>query len=80
MELEYHITRPSVYVDPVELKVEELLDAHRAKTPTLPVQKRSKNFNEVDHCLSKEAAIKEARRCLRCDLESKEDSEKKENR
>ncbi len=77
---EYKVTRPSVYVEPMKLKIEEVLDSHREPTKKLPIAKRSKNFKEVDFCLSKMAAIKEAKRCLRCDLEVKSEDEKKEKK
>lgn len=38
-------------------------------TPTLPSDKRKGNFDEVELCYSKSIAMKEAKRCLRCDLE-----------
>ncbi|UCC11016.1 MAG: FAD-dependent oxidoreductase [candidate division WOR-3 bacterium] len=79
-EFEYKVTRPSVYVEPMKLKIEEVLDSHREPTKKIPVAKRSKNFREVDFCLSKKAAIKEAKRCLRCDLEVKSEDEKKEKK
>lgn len=40
----------------------------RVKMPSLPVEKRVGNFAEVELGLSEMAAIKEAERCLRCDL------------
>jgi len=39
----------------------------RSVMPTLSVTKRKGNFKEVERGLSKEAAIREARRCLSCD-------------
>ncbi|MFC1915122.1 NADH-quinone oxidoreductase subunit NuoF [Chloroflexota bacterium] len=41
----------------------------RVATPTLPVQKRKTNFDEVELALSEKRARQEANRCLRCDLE-----------
>jgi NADH-quinone oxidoreductase subunit F len=69
---EYKITRPSVYIEPVELTEEELLEANRPPMPALPVEKRAKNFEEVALGFTEEMAIKEARRCLRCDLETED--------
>jgi NADPH-dependent glutamate synthase beta subunit-like oxidoreductase/NAD-dependent dihydropyrimidine dehydrogenase PreA subunit len=40
----------------------------RAKMPTLPIEKRSGNFAEVELGLDKKTAFEEAKRCLRCDL------------
>ncbi|MBI4801803.1 MAG: FAD-dependent oxidoreductase [Elusimicrobia bacterium] len=77
---EYSLTRPSVYIDPVEISEEEMLTARRAETKTLPVKDRICSYAEVDLALSKEAAIKEARRCLRCELELlKKDEGKKQS-
>ncbi len=39
----------------------------RAAMPALPVTRRKGNFKEVDLGLTREAAVKEARRCLSCD-------------
>jgi len=39
------------------------------KPSTLSSDKRKGNFDEVELCYSKSIAMKEAKRCLRCDLE-----------
>jgi len=39
----------------------------RQGMPTLPVEKRSGNFKEVELGLSREEAVREADRCLSCD-------------
>jgi formate dehydrogenase beta subunit len=39
----------------------------RMSAPTLPVAQRKGNFKEVEMGLTKEAAVKEAERCLSCD-------------
>jgi NADPH-dependent glutamate synthase beta subunit-like oxidoreductase/pyruvate/2-oxoacid:ferredoxin oxidoreductase beta subunit len=39
----------------------------RTSMPTLPVARRKGNFKEVEMGLTKEAAVKEAERCLSCD-------------
>jgi NADH-quinone oxidoreductase subunit F len=69
---EYELTRPSLYVEPIELNDEELEDAKRPKMPKLTVKERKKNFKEVELGLTEEMAIKEARRCLRCELTTEE--------
>ena len=69
---EYKLTRPSMYLPPVELTDSEIEESDRPEIPDLPVNKRVNNFDEVDLCLSEEAAVKEARRCLRCDLETED--------
>ncbi|MCK4756233.1 NADH-quinone oxidoreductase subunit NuoF [candidate division WOR-3 bacterium] len=68
-ETRYEITRPSIYVEPVKLKVEEVLEISKQETKKLSFEKRRKNFEEVNLGLDKKSAIKEAKRCLRCDLE-----------
>jgi len=60
---------PRIFVDPVQLGDEEMAEAGRAEPPTLPAAARRKDFNEVEQTLSVEDATREARRCLRCDLE-----------
>jgi len=69
---EYEVTRPSMYVKPVELTEEEVLEAERPEMSCRPVKERVCSFEEVDLGLSEEEAVKEARRCLRCDLETEE--------
>ncbi len=72
---EYELTRPSQYLPPVELTEQEIEEAGRPAIPCLPVGERRNNFSEVDLNLRKEMAIKEARRCLRCDLETQDGQE-----
>ena len=72
LEPEHKLTRPSLYVQPVELTEEEIESAKRPKMPRLPIEQRWKNFNEVELRLNEEMAIREARRCLRCELETKD--------
>ncbi len=72
LERKYELTRPSMYVPPVELTEEELEEAERPVIPCLPVNERKNNFLEVDFNLTEEMAVKEARRCLRCDLETED--------
>ncbi len=69
---EYQLTRPSMYIEPVELTEEEIEEAKRPSLPNIPVKKRMYNFKEVDLNISEETAMKEARRCLRCDLETED--------
>jgi len=69
---EYKLTKPSLYVETVELTEEEIENAQRPEMPLLPVQERKKNFKEVERGFNEEMAIREARRCLRCELETKE--------
>jgi len=49
--------------------LKEAEEKRRPQIPTLPVTERLGGFAEVELELSKEMAIEEAKRCLRCDLE-----------
>ncbi len=73
---EYKITRPSRYIEPPELsdeELEELLSAKRPVMTCLSPEKRRSNFKEVEGGLTeKNEAVKEAKRCLRCDLETED--------
>jgi NADPH-dependent glutamate synthase beta subunit-like oxidoreductase len=44
-------------------------DLRRIETPTIPLSERFDGFLEVEHCFNDDQAIKEASRCLQCDLE-----------
>jgi NADH-quinone oxidoreductase subunit F len=72
---EYKLTRPSIYVKPMELSEEEIEKAKRPKMPVLSVSIRKKNFKEVELGFTKDMAMKEAKRCLRCEWETKEGKE-----
>jgi NADH-quinone oxidoreductase subunit F len=63
------VALPTFYVPPYGGPEEEPEAAGRAQAPTLPVAARHKSFREVDLCLPEGAALCEARRCLRCDIE-----------
>ncbi len=69
---EYNITRPSIYVPPKELTDEEISELGKIDIPVLKPEQRLNNFKEVELGYSEEMAIKEAKRCLRCELETKE--------
>ncbi len=77
IEFSYKLTRPSVYVEPVKLNERELLENKRQETKKISVKNRIKNFKEVDAGFDKKSAMKEAKRCLRCDLEIKYEDEKR---
>ncbi len=72
LSVEYNIIKPSFYVEPVILSEEEIEGAARPAMPMLSIKDREKNFKEVELGFTEEMAIKEARRCLRCDLETAE--------
>ena len=59
---------PKVFIEQAMVGQEELEKATRAIPSVLPVEKRVKNFDEVEMPLSEERVRAEARRCLRCDL------------
>ncbi len=69
---EYKLNRPSLYIEPIELTEEEIEEAKRAKMPKLSVKERQKDFKEVELGLTAQMAIKEAKRCLRCELETED--------
>jgi NADH-quinone oxidoreductase subunit F len=72
LQRRYEFIRPSQYVPAVELTEEEIEQAQRPALPCLAVEQRAGSFAEVDLCLTEEMAIREARRCLRCDLETED--------
>jgi NADH-quinone oxidoreductase subunit F len=64
------ISVPDVYVEPAQLGEEETEEEMpRVEIPELPVESRIRGFDEVEKTISAEAARRECRRCLRCDLE-----------
>ncbi len=60
---------PSVYIEPAELKEDARFPAPRVEAPAAPATQRVHNFDEVETTVTVEDAAREARRCLRCDLE-----------
>ncbi|MHC5078413.1 MAG: FAD-dependent oxidoreductase, partial [Planctomycetota bacterium] len=65
---ETSVRLPEVYI-PAREGGEDETPAQRIDVRTLPVADRSKCFREVDLCPESEEGIREAGRCLRCDLE-----------
>ena len=59
---------PIVHIEPVDVDEEEA-GADRVETPRASIEWRKRNFAEVEVGLSMQEATREARRCLRCDLE-----------
>jgi len=53
--------------------LEEAGEEMRVEIPASPAKERIKNFEDVEMTLSQKMAIKEAERCLRCDLEEREE-------
>jgi len=64
----YRPVIPSVVVEPLKLE-EEMALVSRPKMPKLPPGQRRLSFDEVELGYSQEAAMEEAKRCLRCDWE-----------
>jgi heterodisulfide reductase subunit A len=50
----------------LEVNLEGIAKKDRVVVPTLSLEEREKNFAEVEMCLSEEAAVEEASRCLSC--------------
>ena len=69
---DYPLTRPSVYIKPWLLSEEEIQKARRPKMAYLSLRERAHSFKEVEIGLTEESAVREARRCLRCDLETED--------
>ncbi|NIO16828.1 MAG: FAD-dependent oxidoreductase [Deltaproteobacteria bacterium] len=63
---EYEPVSPSVVVEPIRIE-EEMVRVSRVEMPKLMVEQRSGSFQEVEIGYSKDMAVEEARRCLRCD-------------
>lgn len=59
---------PAVYLESPEVEPDESRD-DRVETPRASIDWRKRNFAEVEVGLSMQEATREARRCLRCDLE-----------
>ena len=73
LERKYEVTRPAARVEAVELSEEEVHSLKRPEMPSIPVDQRTASFKEVELGFGEAAAIAEAKRCLRCDLEVKEE-------
>jgi NADH-quinone oxidoreductase subunit F len=73
LERKYQVTRPALSVEAVKLSEEETKKLKRPQPATTPVDQRLKSFSEVELGFTEAEAVLEAKRCLRCDLESRED-------
>jgi NADH-quinone oxidoreductase subunit F len=60
---------PTAYVEPDESQQDAGSKVSRVEVSALPAAKRRHSFAEVEATVTAEAAAREARRCLRCDLE-----------
>ncbi len=65
---EHRLIEPSIRVVPIESDT-EIAETSRPKMPRIPPEQRKNNFNEVELGYIEEVAMREARRCLRCDWE-----------
>lgn len=74
VEREYKVTRPAVRVAAAELTEKEIEELQKPQMPVLSLEERSGNFREVELGFTEEMAVREAKRCLRCDLELAEES------
>lgn len=66
---DYKPTESRFEIPPVEMDAEEE-EYPRPEMPKLSIEDRRGNFKEVELGFNEEQAVKEARRCFRCDLES----------
>ncbi len=60
---------PKIYVEPDAPDEDGEAEISRAAQPTIALKQRKSGFAEVELSLTKEDAVREAGRCLRCDLE-----------
>jgi NADPH-dependent glutamate synthase beta subunit-like oxidoreductase len=65
---EHHITKPSRYVELADLSEEDPGTAEQPEMPELHHQERLGHFIEAEPVYSEAMALKEARRCQRCEL------------
>lgn len=63
------VVLPQVYVEPVGAAEDERAQEGRVMVASLAPRERAQGFDEVEFTLTPEEAVREARRCLRCDLE-----------
>jgi NADH-quinone oxidoreductase subunit F len=70
VQRDYDFVRPSLYPPAVTLTDEEIGTADRPEMKRIPVAQRVEGVAEDELGLSQAQAVAEARRCLRCDLET----------
>jgi NADH-quinone oxidoreductase subunit F len=76
LEREYKVSFPTENVEPLKFSPEEmeaLAKQPRVTIPHLSIEERRGDFLEVESTISKEDAMAEAKRCLRCDLREEEE-------
>jgi NADPH-dependent glutamate synthase beta subunit-like oxidoreductase len=69
---EFGLLRPPTYVPPVPVPQDEMEAAQRALIQCISADQRRTTFAEVDRTLSEDEAVREARRCVRCDLQTQD--------
>ena len=79
MEPDFTPRLPEFYVEPVEISPEEAEQAVRVESPVVSPEERKKGLCEIEKTVSEETAIREARRCLRCDLQFTQTEEELES-
>jgi len=67
---EYKPSTIRLEVPPVEISPEEASELLKPEMPKIPLIERRGSFKEVEIGLNEQAAVNEAKRCFRCDLES----------
>jgi NADH-quinone oxidoreductase subunit F len=60
---------PTVYIEPIQISEEELATIRRVEPPKMTAEQRRSSFAEVEKTLNEIDAQREAKRCLRCDLD-----------
>jgi NADPH-dependent glutamate synthase beta subunit-like oxidoreductase len=68
LERTHEVTKPYMHVDAVTVPDDEMMDSRRVHAEEMPVAGRVGSFEEIVPALAADEAMKEARRCLRCDL------------
>jgi NADH-quinone oxidoreductase subunit F len=68
LERTYEVTKPYMHIDAVSVPENEMMDSRRVHAEEMPVAGRVGSFEEIVPALTADEAMKEARRCLRCDL------------
>jgi NADH-quinone oxidoreductase subunit F len=68
----HELSRPAAYVEPVKLTEEEAQNTKRSKMPHLGLAKRRSGHEEIELGFTRDLAVREARRCLRCELETED--------
>jgi NADH-quinone oxidoreductase subunit F len=68
--VEIYDLKPAVVKQVTKEEEETWEEQPRVKMPSLPVPERKHGFSEIEQGFSEEQAKQEAKRCLRCDLET----------